>query len=99
MKTNQRVHMIVHGRVQGVFFRDSTRRTALEMDLTGMVRNLMDGSVEIFAEGPKEDLDRFVLWTHQGPPSAVVDRVDVKFEEATGQYSAFFISYRSQAGA
>ncbi|TNF49000.1 acylphosphatase [bacterium] len=94
MDKKHRVHMIVHGRVQGVFFRDSTRRVALEMNLTGIVRNLMDGSVEIIAEGPREELDKFVLWTHQGPPSAVVDNVDVEFNEATGEYTTFSITYR-----
>lgn len=96
MNGEQRVRMIVHGRVQGVFFRDSTRRAAMELNLTGMVRNLMNGTVEIIAEGPKGDLDHFVQWAHQGPPSAVVDSVDVEFGKATGQYSSFVISYRSQ---
>jgi acylphosphatase len=95
MEKEQRVHMIVHGRVQGVFFRDSTRRVALEMDLTGMVRNLMDGTVKIIAEGPRTQLDRFVLWTHQGPSSAVVDNLDVEFDEATGEYTTFSITYGS----
>lgn len=95
MDNNQRVHMIVHGRVQGVFFRDSTRRVALENNLTGIVRNLMDGSVEIIAEGPKNELERLVVWTHKGPPSAIVNNVDVKFSEATGEYSTFSITYRS----
>lgn len=95
MNNNQRVHMIVHGKVQGVFFRDSTRRAAMKLNLNGMVRNRTDGTVEIIAEGPREDLDRFVIWTHQGPPSASVNSVEIEFDQATGQYSAFVISYRS----
>ena len=95
MAKEQRVHMIVHGRVQGVFFRDSTRRAAMELNLNGMVRNQPDGTVEIIAEGPRKDLDRFLLWTRQGPPAATVNSVDIEYEQATGQYSAFVISYRS----
>lgn len=95
MNYNQRVHMIVHGKVQGVFFRDSTRRAAMELNLNGLVRNRPDGTVEIIAEGSREDLDRFVTWTHHGPPSASVNSVEIDFEKATGQYSAFVISYRS----
>jgi len=95
MENNHRVHMIVHGRVQGVFFRDSTRRVALEYNLTGMVRNLMDGSVQIIAEGPKDELDKLVLWAHQGPSTAMVSDVDVEFDEATGEHTTFSITYRS----
>ena len=63
------VHIVVHGSVQGVFFRASTQSQASEHSLTGWVRNLPDGTVEIHAEGEKESLDRFIEWCRQGPPA------------------------------
>ncbi|HAK36754.1 MAG: acylphosphatase [Nitrospinaceae bacterium] len=70
------VHIIVHGRVQGVFFRASTQTRALELSLVGWVRNLPDSSVEIHAEGDRENLELLIEWCRQGPPSAKVTRVD-----------------------
>ena len=71
------VHIVVHGFVQGVFFRASTQSQASEHSLTGWVRNLPDGTVEIHAEGEKESLDRFIEWCRQGPPAANVQRLDL----------------------
>ncbi len=71
------VHIVVHGSVQGVFFRASTQSQASEHSLTGWVRNLPDGTVEIHAEGEKENLDRFIEWCRQGPPAANVQRLDL----------------------
>ncbi len=71
------VHIVVHGPVQGVFFRASTQSKASEHSLTGWVRNLPDGTVEIHAEGEKESLDRFIEWCRQGPPAANVQRLDL----------------------
>ncbi len=70
-------HIVVHGSVQGVFFRASTQSQASEHSLTGWVRNLPDGTVEIHAEGEKESLDRFIEWCRQGPPAANVQRLDL----------------------
>tara|TARA_Y100000294_G_scaffold81843_1_gene76862 strand:+ start:359 stop:631 length:273 start_codon:yes stop_codon:yes gene_type:complete len=82
------VHIIVHGFVQGVFFRASTQSQATEHSLTGWVRNLPDGTVEIHAEGEKESLDRFIEWCRQGPPSANVQRLDLDWI-ASQSLSAF----------
>ena len=71
------VHIVVHGSVQGVFFRASTQSQASEHSLTGWVRNRPDGTVEIHAEGEKESLDRFIEWCRQGPPAASVQRLDL----------------------
>lgn len=65
----------VTGKVQGVWFRDSTRKKALELGLTGFVRNEADGSVYIEAEGEKDALDKLVAWCAVGPPKAEVERV------------------------
>ena len=66
---------IVHGRVQGVFFRSSTRTQALRLLLTGQARNLADGSVEVLACGEDAALDALQRWLHVGPPAARVSRV------------------------
>ncbi len=93
MSDIRRVRMIVYGRVQGVFFRDSTCRTANELGIEGMVRNRMDGTVEIVAEGTKDLLEKLVRWAHQGPPSSIVENVDVNYEEPTGEFISFNIYY------
>ena len=74
----------VHGRVQGVWFRDSTRREAERLGVTGYAINLPDGSVEVLACGPAEVLDELQAWLHQGPPMARVTKVDVAGSDATG---------------
>ena len=69
--------VVVHGLVQGVFFRDSTRRRARELGVAGWVRNEYDGTVRIRVEGEPQAVDALVAWAGQGPPHAVVDRVDI----------------------
>jgi acylphosphatase len=72
----------VHGRVQGVFFRESTRREAVALGLSGWVRNLPDGRVECCFIGPREMCERALAFVRVGPPSASVSRVDVEWKEA-----------------
>lgn len=67
---------LVSGRVQGVFFRDSTRREALALGLEGRAVNLPDGRVEVIACGPVDKLDALCRWLAQGPPSASVTSVE-----------------------
>ncbi len=81
----------IHGRVQGVFFRDSMRRQAEALRVGGWVRNCEDGSVEAVVHGTAEDVDALVRWAHQGPRSARVTRVDIDAE--AGAYAAFDIRY------
>ena len=68
----------VHGRVQGVWFRDSTRREATRLGLSGHAINLADGNVEVLATGPVEALDALEQWLHVGPPVARVTRVETR---------------------
>ena len=75
---------IVHGRVQGVFFRDSTRQRANAHGVAGWVSNRSDGAVEAVLEGPPEAVDRVLRFLETGPPNATVDRVDVSDEEPEG---------------
>lgn len=72
-----KAHVKVKGRVQGVFYRQSTRAAAEKLGLSGWVRNLTDGSVEAEIKGPKDKVEELILWLRSGPPSARVDRVEV----------------------
>jgi acylphosphatase len=75
-----RRRVVVHGAVQGVFFRDSTRRTALSRGVAGWVRNRSDGAVEAVFEGEPEAVDALVRFAHDGPRGARVERVEVRDE-------------------
>ncbi len=72
---NTRIHAIVSGTVQGVFYRASTQNEAKKLNLTGFVRNLPDGTVELEAQGDSEVLDRLLEWCRQGPPDSEVTRI------------------------
>lgn len=74
----------MHGRVQGVFFRDTCRREAESRDVTGWVTNAYDGTVEAVFEGAADAVDDMVAWAKQGPRSATVERVDVSDTEPSG---------------
>ena len=74
----ERLNIQVFGKVQGVWYRASTRNKALELGICGTVRNLPDGSVFIEAEGSAEQLQSFLEWCQDGPPHARVDRLEKK---------------------
>ncbi|HDH33920.1 MAG TPA: acylphosphatase [Nitrospirae bacterium] len=88
-----RVHLVIKGRVQGVFYRASTQATAINLGLKGWVRNLPDGSVEAVFEGPTENIGVAVEWCRQGPPGASVSEIDEKCSDYTGEYSHFSVTY------
>ena len=77
--------------MQGVFFRAYTSRWATELGLTGYVRNLPDGSVEVRAEGDKEQLQRLIDYLKAGPPAARVEKVAANWLEYSGDYSRFHV--------
>jgi acylphosphatase len=79
-----RRRVVVHGRVQGVFFRDTCRREARRLGVTGFVRNVGDGTVEAVFEGDPDAVSTMVDWAHAGPDRAQVARVDVAEEEPEG---------------
>ena len=83
MRVRRRV--LVSGRVQGVWFRESARDQATAAGADGWVRNLVDGRVEVVVEGPEAAVDRVVAWCRHGPPRARVDAVDVTTEAAVGE--------------
>jgi acylphosphatase len=79
-----RKRVIVHGRVQGVFFRDTTRRTAESRGVAGWVRNNPDGSVEAVFEGPEAAVASMVRFAREGPRGAIVEHVEVHDERPEG---------------
>ena len=78
------VRCVVSGRVQGVFFRAATRDEARRLGLTGWVRNMIGGRVELIASGPRTAVDNLVAWLQHGPPTARVTTVDVIAAEDEG---------------
>ncbi|MGE0823461.1 MAG: acylphosphatase [Candidatus Binatia bacterium] len=89
----QRIHVIVQGRVQGVYFRASTRDRARQLGVAGWVRNCVDGSVELVAEGDTVKLEQLVAWCHNGPPGAAVTDLNVEWQDATGEFIGFVVKY------
>lgn len=87
------VHIIVTGKVQGVFYRATAEETACSLGLTGWVKNRDDGRVEIMAEGGRASLEKLIAWCHEGPPLAHVKDVLVDWQPATGQFSTFETTY------
>jgi acylphosphatase len=78
-------HLRVHGHVQGVYFRAATRQTAHRFGVSGWVRNVADGSVEVWLEGAADDVDAVETWVLSGgPPSAEVVDADVRWVEPEG---------------
>lgn len=79
-----RRRLIVYGLVQGVFYRDTTRRLADQHGVSGWIRNRADGSVEAVFEGQPDQVDRMIAWARRGPSQAVVDAVEVYEEQPEG---------------
>jgi len=86
-------HIIVSGMVQGVGYRYFVIRTARKLDLTGWVKNLPNGEVEIEAEGAKGNIESLIKELPVGNPSAVVRNVDVNWSKPTGKYSDFDVVF------
>ena len=89
----QRVHIIVHGNVQGVFFRANAKKMAESLGLNGYAKNMPDGTVEVVAEGSEDKLKELVEFCKNGPEAAEVSKVDVKFEKASNEFDGFEIKY------
>ena len=88
----KRTSIIAHGRVQGVAFRHHTCRCALELGVTGWVRNLPDGAVQGLFEGDDGAVADLVEWCRSGPPAALVERLDVQKGNYSGEFDEFTIS-------
>lgn len=89
----KRIHLIISGDVQGVGFRAWAQRLAQDRHLNGWVKNRDDGAVEIVAEGNRAVLENFVKVCQHGPEVAWVERVDSRWETATGEFVAFRVIY------
>jgi len=88
----QRLHARVSGHVQGVNFRYCTRATAQEIGVTGWVRNRSDGTVEVIAEGTRQQLERLLQFLNAGPSSAKVSQVQTDWLAATEEFADFQIT-------
>ncbi|MEK6764973.1 MAG: acylphosphatase [Planctomycetota bacterium] len=88
-----RLHVVIEGRVQGVFFRANTREEAISLGLNGWVRNCLDGRVEAVFEGEKDKVEKILKWCEKGPLGAIVRNVEENWEQATGEFDSFSIKY------
>ncbi|HDD43982.1 MAG TPA: acylphosphatase [Candidatus Desulfofervidus auxilii] len=88
-----RAHVIITGKVQGVFFRASTQDEAVRLGLTGWVKNRPDGAVEAVFEGDKKSIEEIIKWCHSGPPWARVKEVKISWEPYKGEFARFSIIY------
>ena len=86
-----RAYVVVSGRVQGVCFRDATRKAARQARVLGWVRNLRDSRVEAVLEGDKDAVAKVVAFMRRGPEFAVVDDIEIKYEEPVGEFVSFDI--------
>ena len=89
----KRIHVLISGKVQGVFFRAEAQRAAMDLNLTGWVRNLPDGRVETVLEDEDTNVDKMLAWCHHGPPAARVQEVIIVDHTYTGEFRNFNIAY------
>ncbi|MCD6193276.1 MAG: acylphosphatase [Candidatus Aminicenantes bacterium] len=88
-----RLHVYVSGLVQGVFFRDHTRRWADSLGIKGWVRNLPDGRVEAVLEGERDKVEALLQRMEEGPPLARVEKIEVEWEDYQGEFNDFRIRW------
>ena len=91
--SNQRIRIIVTGKVQGVFFRQSLKIKAKQNEIFGWVKNLKDGRVEAILEGDEEKINRIIEWAHGGPANARVEDVEIQNEKFIDEFSKFDVLY------
>jgi acylphosphatase len=91
--TGKRLHVLISGRVQGVFFRAATREQADRLRLRGWVRNLPDGRVEALFEGEEAPLEEMLDWCHQGPPGSLPEEVESRWDKETKEFRDFRIRH------
>jgi len=89
----QRVHLLVSGKVQGVFFRQALKVVAKKNNVLGWVRNLKDGRVEAILEGDNKFVSSVIEWTRIGPANSRVDDIEVSNEEFKNEFSTFDVLY------
>jgi len=89
----KQIHIFVTGRVQGVFFRQSTKVMAIKNNAKGWVRNLDDGRVEIVAQGETQDIDNLAHWCKTGPANSRVDEFELSEENISDKFETFEVRY------
>jgi len=89
----KRVHLMISGDVQGVFFRHNTNKVANKLGLTGFVRNLPGGNVEVVAEGDEDKLKELIEFCKKGPIGAHVENVKIEYEEPKNEFYTFSVRY------
>jgi len=88
-----RIHVVIAGRVQGVWFRASIRDKAQQLGLKGWVKNIPGGDVEAVFDGEEKLVNEMVEWCHHGPPMAEVENVKIKKEQSSNDFDDFLIKY------
>ena len=89
----KQIHIFVTGRVQGVFFRQSTKVMAIKNNAKGWIRNLDDGRVEIVAQGETQDIDNLAHWCKTGPANSRVDEFELSEENVSDEFETFEVRY------
>lgn len=87
-----RATILVTGRVQGVFYRQSSFEEAQRLSLVGECVNLPEGGVELIVEGPRTEIEEFVEWCRRGPPAAQVDHVSVRWTAPRGEFRTYTVA-------
>ncbi len=90
---SKRVHLLIKGRVQGVYFRQTMMENAQKNNVLGWVQNLPDNRVEAILEGDNSNVNAVIEWAHFGPAGAVVDELKISEEKFIGEFSDFEIRY------
>ena len=89
----QRIHLLVSGKVQGVFFRQALKVVAKKNNVLGWVRNLIDKRVEAVLEGDKKSVNLVIEWARIGPANSHVDNIEINNEEFKNEFSTFEVVY------
>ena len=84
------IQLKVYGRVQGVFFRQSTKAIADQLNVSGWVKNCSDGTVEVLIQGPIDKLNTIITWLHTGPDRAIVEKIEIILEKDCTKLSEDF---------
>ncbi len=87
----KKIHLLISGSVQGVFYRVNSKNKADEFGLTGWVRNISNGRVEIVAEGEEKNLKNMINWCNNGSNNAIISEIKVKWEKYSGKFDKFEI--------
>ncbi|HEB37156.1 MAG TPA: acylphosphatase [Thermoplasmatales archaeon] len=93
MKMKVEAHVLISGKVQGVWLRANAKDKARQLNIKGWVRNLPDGRVEAVFQGEKEMVEEMIKWCHKGPPLAEVENVEVEWKEPEEEFEDFSILY------